>query len=301
MILVDHQIRDVVKRKELEIENFDEDSIQPASYDMRIGQHIYSASELHPERRVDLSKNGGTYAISPYGSVILLTYETLQLPLQMTGRFGLTSGLTRKGLFASTGPQIDPGYKGKLFVTVFNVTPLSQIISYKQKFLSIEFHTLESVPEKPYEGPYQGKTDIGPEILEDFLRIEGFNLSQMQSQFTELAQHVKELSNLAPVFTAFLEKMDRQTDAIEKLADLLSAKAVAPVETTPVEVRRISRKRAEKEILDLFKRNDKLYYSDIAESLRLDFATVIEVCNHLKQKGLIEGETDGKARSKKSR
>src|ERR1700722_16398514 len=67
MILVDHQIRDAVRSNYLGIE----DGIQPASYDLRIGAHLYSSTEREPDKPIDLGKNGGVYRIPPYGQVVL--------------------------------------------------------------------------------------------------------------------------------------------------------------------------------------------------------------------------------------
>lgn len=301
MILVDHQIRQAVADKELGIKNFDDDSVQPATYDLRIGARVYAGSEEKPDRPIDLTKNGGTYRIPPYGQVILTTYETLKIPPNIAGRFGLISSLTRKGLFASTGPQVDPGYEGKLIVSLLNLMPVGHVISYLEKFLSIEFHTLDKEPEKTYQGPHQGQTDVDAETLRDLGRLEGFNLSQMQSQFTELSQHMREWSSLATRFDEFLEKMTRQTEAMEKLAKQIPKQASAARDYTPVETRQIKPGQARKEILALFKQRKRLYYSDIAETLRLDFATVVETCQKLERQGLIEGEPNGKARTKASR
>ncbi len=290
MILVDHQIREAVATKLIRIENFDDKLVQPASYDLRIGPLVYSGSELNPDHPVDLSKNGGDYRIPPYGNVVLMTYEILRFPANIVGRFGLKSGFTRKGFHASTGPQVDPGFEGKLFVTLFNLTPASHIISYKDTFLSIEFHKLDATPEQTYQGPYQGRINIGREILQDLVRFEGLNLSQMQNQFTELGHHIREWSGLAARFDEFLRGMERHTAATERLFELVSRQQIERDAPAPLKARKVNAKKAMKEILGLFKKEKRLYYSDIAEKLRLDFATVIEACEELVRQGLIEGD-----------
>lgn len=290
MILVDHQIRDAVRGQHLGIENFSEEGIQPASYDLRVGAHLYSATESAPDKPIDLTKNGGTYRIPPYGQVLLLTHETLRMPTDIVGRFGLTSSFTRKGLFSSPGPQVDPGYEGKLFVTLWNQTPISHVVGYLDKFLSIEFQTLDSQPENPYQGPYQGRRDISKDMLQDLLQSEGFNLSQMQMQFTELSKHVKEWSSIATRVDEFLEKMTRHTEALENLAK--HSGQINLLSPAPLPTRDVDLKTATEEILRLFREKKHLYYSDIADALNLDFATVIEACEKLREDGLIEGDSD---------
>jgi dCTP deaminase len=289
MILVDYQIREAVRSGALTIENFSDDGIQPASYDMRIGDRLYSASAAEPEKPIDLATNGHAYRIPPYGQVVLLTHETLKLPRNMVGRFGLTSSLTRKGLSASAGPQVDPGYEGKLFVTLWNQTPVSHMIEYLDKFLSIEFNQLEKEPEHTYSGPYQGRRDVSSDILRDLVvRAEGFNLNQMQSQFTALASHLEEWSAFVKRADTFIAMMEKHNEIMEKLvnAPQMQLAANGPL---PITTRRTSIKRAMAEILELFKTNRQLFYSDIAEALNLDFATVIEACDRLQKEGRIEG------------
>ena len=187
---------------------------------------------------------------------------------------------------------VDPGFKGKLFVSLWNQTPVSHVIGYLDKFLSIEFQHLDVEPQHAYEGPYQGRREIGPEILKDLLRSEGFNLNQMQSQFTELAQHVKEWSALAARFDEFLTKMTQHNEVLERLATSTGGEVVPASRGALLPARSITIEDAMKEILSLFREKRSLHYSDLADALNLDFATVIDACARLQEQGLIEGDRE---------
>lgn len=296
MLLVDHRIREAIQQNRLG-RNFDELGVQPASYDLRVGRYLWSPASEAPEKPIDLASNGGAHRIPPYGVVILQTHETFTMPDDYVGRLGLKSGFARRGFIASIGPQVDPGFRGKLFVSLTNQNPGSQVVKYKETFLTVEFSTLEEKPEKGYEGPYQNRESIGPEILEDLVRMEGLNLSQIQHQFTELREHVEKWSNLATRFDEFLQQMalerkamNRQTAAIQELA-LSHSEPVTADEAEEIEIREISHEQAVKEILELFQKKQQrnLYYSDIIEALRLTLATVMEACKELEEKGLIVG------------
>lgn len=143
MILVDRQIKDIVAKDGV-VSPFDAACVQPASYDLRIGQHVYAPPT--PDHPTDLSENGGVFRLPPYGAAVLTTYEDLKMPADMVGRFGLKSGFARKGIVASTGPQIDPGFEGKLFISIFNVAAISHVLEYRDTFLTVEFHKLEERP-----------------------------------------------------------------------------------------------------------------------------------------------------------
>jgi dCTP deaminase len=304
--LVDHAIQDRVRTGDLTITNFADDCVQPASYDLRIGAKILAPSQ--PDKAYNMASNGGAYRLPPYGVAVLETYEDLKLPNNVLGRIGLKSSFARKGLLASTGPQIDPGFEGKLFISLFNLTAGAHVLKYKDSFLTIEFHTLDDVPTHSYAGPYQSKYSLGPEVLDSVVRLEGLTLSQMQSQFTELAKHVEKWSAFAGRFDEFLNTMNEQATAIRELVSLVKSPnspvvngAEAVVASRPPRRRNLNVDQAASEILILFKKKKKLYYSDIAEELSIDLRLVIKACELLEKRGLIEGATNVTSRVKKSR
>lgn len=53
-------------------------------------------------------------------------------------------------------------------------------------------------------------------------------------------------------------------------------------------LREIPRDQAKKEIAELFQKSKSLYYSDIAERLRLDLELVVELCSELGREGKVK-------------
>ncbi|HJT35114.1 MAG TPA: hypothetical protein VJ783_24010 [Pirellulales bacterium] len=290
MILVDRRIREAIKKGELG-DDFDEEYVQPASYDLRIGTNVYSPHSKNPDKPYDLSSNGGHYRLGPYDLVMLQTYEFLRMPKNLVGRIGLQSRHARKGLVASVGPQVDPGFAGRLFVTLQNSTNASQLIQFKETFLTIEYTQLEEQPDDTYQGPYQNRREIGADVLADLLRLEGLSLNQMQGQFSELALHVKEWERLAGRFDEFLRMMGETAKQAQELQNLVVQLASDRVsEDRIVEARRLSPKEAQKQVMEFFQQHagQDVYYSDIMEALNLDSATVIAACKSLQENKLIE-------------
>jgi DNA invertase Pin-like site-specific DNA recombinase len=76
--------------------------------------------------------------------------------------------------------------------------------------------------------------------------------------------------------------------AIRKIEDRLACIESSLPRQRVVVLREISRQQAKKEIKDLFAKGKTVYYSDIADELRLDLQTVVEVCNELQNQGEIE-------------
>lgn len=143
MILTDRQIQDAVERREIVIDPFDVTQIQPASYDLRVGDQAATTSS----KRLVNVKEDGYVLLQPGDFAVVIVLEELRLGPQFAGRLGLRSRYARKGLVATSGPQVDPGYHGRLIVGLTNLTPKPLSLPYKDDFLTVEFHR-QSIPIK---------------------------------------------------------------------------------------------------------------------------------------------------------
>ena len=190
MILSDRQIKETVKGGEIRIEPFENSQVEPASYDLRVGKHGATTST---KKIIDIEKQG-YIAIEPGDFAIIVVLEEISLGPQYAGRIGLRSKYARKGLIATTGPQVDPGYHGRLKVGMTNLTPKSIALPYKDDFVSIEFHRLEEPVSTPYNGPYQGQLELSPEDIEAVTEGTGMALSEMMMTLRSLTQNVATLA-----------------------------------------------------------------------------------------------------------
>src|SRR5437667_8365357 len=153
MILTDRQIVEAYKNGDILIEPFSEDQVQAATYDLRVGPQGATTSS---KKVVDI-RHTGYLLLQPGDFGVLTVLEIIRLGPQYAARFGLRSKFARKGLIATTGPQIDPGYHGRLIIGITNLTPKPASLAYADDFLSVEFHRLSEPSTKPYSGPYQDK------------------------------------------------------------------------------------------------------------------------------------------------
>ena len=291
MILVDFQIRDIVKEGLLVIDNFDEKCVQPASYDMRIGKNVFVSTKGDV---IDLTKNGGYFILDPGAVASISTHEYLELPDNIVGRLGIKSGLARQGLFSSVGIQADPGFKGCLFINLINLTSLPVPLDYLDTFLSIEFSKLDVKPRESYKGPYQGKRDITANDIKPLLAYEGLNLAQIHKGFAELSENIKAVASFSERLEKLIELHEKQmekvmshnTQLVNEIKKLVQHISEQKEESTVI-LRSVDRVQALKEIEALFKEGETLYYSDVAEKLGLDLELVVDICNDLEDKGII--------------
>lgn len=162
MILVDEEIKEAVKNGEIvEFTNFSEGCLQPASYDLRVGEEGFTTSA----GTIINIKNEEELQIQPGDFALVITHEKLKLPANMLGRFGLRSAYARRGLLATVGPQIDPGFEGKLVIGIVNFSSQLIKLPYLIPFCTVEFHKLKRKALNPYNGPYQGQEHLTNEIV----------------------------------------------------------------------------------------------------------------------------------------
>src|SRR5665213_3883701 len=191
MILSHQQIKEYCKKGEISITPYDESQIQGASYDLRVGDQGGTTSG---KKLVRINETG-FLTIKPGDFAIIITLEQINLGAQYVGRFGLRSKFARKGLIATTGPQIDPGFHGRLTLGVTNLTPQTVSIPYKDDILTLELHRLEEPAEHPYSGPYQGKLGLGPEDLEVIAEGDGMAFSEVLTTLRTLSSNVGHLTS----------------------------------------------------------------------------------------------------------
>lgn len=190
MILNHQQIIGAYKSGDILISPFDEGQTQAASYDLRVGEKGATTST---KKLVNI-KESGFLLLQPGDFGVLTILEELRLGPQYAARFGLRSKYARKGLIATTGPQIDPGYHGRLIIGITNLTPKPVSLPFKDDLVSVEFHRLEEPTQRPYDGPYQGKLDLGPEDIEAIIESEGMALSEMLTTLRSLSANVGALT-----------------------------------------------------------------------------------------------------------
>jgi deoxycytidine triphosphate deaminase len=105
------------------------------SYDLRVGAEYKDHRE--PGRK-DLPA-GSDIPLLPGAAVIIETEESVRLPRSMFGYIVPKVSLLQKGL-SNTISKVDPGYNGRLLVTLFNLGKQIEKIERKQPFCSLTLH-----------------------------------------------------------------------------------------------------------------------------------------------------------------
>jgi dCTP deaminase len=294
MILSNIEIQEEIDSGELCISPFDADMLQPASYDLKVGEDAATVPD-DGSPTINL-KDEGFMIIGPYCPAVVWAMEEIRFPLNIAGRFGLKSGLSRRGVYASVGPQIDPGFDGKLYVTLFNLTPSPVALNYGDSFLTMELHRLARPPLKGYDGSYQHRKKFTSREIEPVLGYKGSHgLGEVVKGFHELKKAIDTIASLSSRFDNFLEDYAKQNREVSEYNRALMNEMRVLVghivgdRPKTIVLRAITKDEARREILDLFrsKGSETLFYSDISEQLQLDLEMVVELCHELEQEGKI--------------
>ena len=157
--LVDHEILKAHQSGILGIENFSKDSVQSASYDLRIRKVIVSHSNKKEEGGNNGELNSQLPASMPPGATaVVQSYEKFLFPIFFLGHLGGMSELASQGIKVIYGLQIDPGFRGFIYATLKNVGNSDYELRYKDRFMTLEILFLPVVPNRPYEGENLDRT-----------------------------------------------------------------------------------------------------------------------------------------------
>ena len=293
MILASSEIAELANSAPPLIDPFDEGKLEPASYDLRVGRHAVTVTD-----RDDLPEVSSEHplVIRPYAPAIIHTLEVVNMPLNVIGRLGVKSDLPRRGVHATLGLQVDPGFCGPLSVTLFNLSPTDVVLGYGESFVSIDFQRLEHET-RGYEGPHKNMEVVTPQEMQSVLGFKGqLRLTEAVSHLNKLQHSITEVASLSSKFDKFLTSYEGFNKKIlrdnQRLVREMKSLVQHVVEGPPIEVRDVPRSIAKQEILALFhKSKEPLFYSDIADQLRLDFSLVVDICREIEKSGEIEEAT----------
>lgn len=169
--LVDHQI--IKFANEGLIQPFNEEQVNPASYDVRLSDallvEVCDKHEHPPEslkcdcRWAKVSCADSPYILKPGEFILACTDEILTLPSNIEAVFQLKSSRGREGFEHVLSAYIDPGFSGRLTLELLNVNRYNDLALSKGMLIGqVRFNRLQSRPRKDYSqtGHYQNDMNV---------------------------------------------------------------------------------------------------------------------------------------------
>ena len=174
MIVSDTSLRGLLASGEIVVEPLEDFQIQPASIDLRLGDHFLKIDENSvesitldkPLSYVEIKRE--EIVIPPHTFLLAVTREFIRLPADITAFVEGRSSIGRIGLFIQNAGWVDPGFAGTITLELYNSNRLPIRLSAGRRICQIVFARMDSPASRPYAGKYQNQRDaVGSRVFQD--------------------------------------------------------------------------------------------------------------------------------------
>ncbi len=176
MILSDKTIKELISKNELVIDPLNENSIQPASVDCRIGSHYLVIDDnqiesgiLSFDKEIKYREiNSESIIIPPHSFLLATTMEYIKLPNGYSAFVEGRSSIGRMGLFIQNAGWVDSGFEGRITLELYNANSLPIRLDSGRRVCQLVFCKMDQKSDMPYKGKYQGQLiSVGSKIYKD--------------------------------------------------------------------------------------------------------------------------------------
>jgi dCTP deaminase len=162
MLLSDKTLRKYIDEGVIGLTPLDEQQIQPASIDLRLGTTFATFLPNVPVIELDQPIQykyfeTNTVVIPAKGFLLATTKEYVLLPGDITAFVEGRSSIGRAGLFIHNAGLIDAGFEGEITLELFNAGSIPIRIKAGQRICQMTFYQMDQASEESYDGKYQGQ------------------------------------------------------------------------------------------------------------------------------------------------
>lgn len=161
MILPDHLIVEAVRSGRVGIDPYEPGRVQPASYDLRLGDRFRRFPDpppglvdpwdppAHPEGQLLSAPDG--LVLEPFGFVLGHTVERVRLPADLSARVEGRSTLGRLGLCVhATAGYVDTGFDGQITLELSNQGPFRLLLRPGRAVCQLSLVAMDGPSDRPY-------------------------------------------------------------------------------------------------------------------------------------------------------
>lgn len=145
---------------------FNPDAVNPASYDISLGDQVilYPTGEKSKRQEWSLSA-GGSVFLQPGEKALVVTAETIKTPVDVAITVRLKSSLARQMIVSPMGLFIDPGFEGQITFCLINMGVEPYELRLGRRVGQFIFHGMNEAAEIPYgderrKSHYQGSKGV---------------------------------------------------------------------------------------------------------------------------------------------
>jgi deoxycytidine triphosphate deaminase len=204
------------------IKDGDPKGAEGIKYDFRMGSRILKAAYGQPLDMDGLTENERTgMFVEPGEVVFVLTEESLELPNDMMAQLVPKRKLSHQGIIALGGFCVDPLYKGKLLVGLYNFSSTRFPLIPRKKLIAAVFYRLEDDEIGAFPEPEAELNDFPDELIH---LIQGYKPIAIGALQEGLEETQRQLDNLRTDLLSgrewqrqFQESLERHDKQIDKL------------------------------------------------------------------------------------
>ena len=154
----------LIKNPKKQYDDLKDFSGSGASIDLCLGEEVF----ITPNKQTFSLKPEETIEINPGQFAVLTTEEILDIPERYLGFITIRFQYKSKGLINISGFHVDPGFKGKLIFSVYNMGPKSVLLKRGYPIFSLFLATIEDGAK--YDGMYQNMDGIPSSIISPLVK-----------------------------------------------------------------------------------------------------------------------------------
>jgi dCTP deaminase len=133
--------------------------IKSGAYELSLGNEIFQTDSKSGKREI-LKDEKEQIVINPGQFSLLLTEETVSMPLNKIAFISIKAGIKLKGLINVSGFHVDPGFQGKLVFSVYNAGSGPISLEKGEPCFLIWFAELNETEATKYNGEHKEQTSI---------------------------------------------------------------------------------------------------------------------------------------------
>lgn len=200
--------------------DLDPEWLRGASYNLRMGGQAYVTPVEENDPKSIRSLNTEEAFVIPAGQfAFLLTHEAVHVPDNAFALLALRAReLQFKGLINVSGFHIDPGYRGRLVLAVYNAGPGEVHLREGQVLFEVFFADLDRSTEKSYSKSSKKKP---------LLRIEPEIISSIAGRFETLPGLKKKIEEIEAELEERVHSLEREQSVMRWAAALILAFLIA--------------------------------------------------------------------------
>ncbi|HUS73806.1 MAG TPA: hypothetical protein VMY06_12145 [Sedimentisphaerales bacterium] len=126
-------------KKRFVITNYNELNVTPFSYDLSLGDQIFSIQK--PKTGLIALKEEMPYPLKPGETVVVITAEKVAIPHAYSATVWPRFNMVKRGVFQSM-VKIDPTWYGKLAVAMINLSPATVELEQGEAFATLLLYEL---------------------------------------------------------------------------------------------------------------------------------------------------------------